>query len=284
MALRLKMLCGAQGVASDRGADDDMNLQWEVWADTALERASEQYFPNCLNHLRQNVPGFYVQTPTGSTEQQILYRGKISWREDDDTKRFIFDVNYKTAEIAESIYRWNFDTQGGTVKIYTSRATARFGVGAPDFNGSIDVNDENEPEGVEIVLPALKLSIRKRWNRNSTLFGPTTFIDYIKSLTAFTGRVTSVPWQTFAAGELLFLGATGEYVPWKDNEIEYHFAASANIASYAIGPITGISKKGHDYVWVKYEHNTAGGSRVRRPKWAYVERVYDEFAPTLLGL
>lgn len=284
MALRLKMLCGATGVASDRGADDDMNLQWEVWADTAMERASEQYFPNCLNHLRQNVPGFYVQTPTGSTEQQILYRGKISWREDDDTKRFIFDVNYKTAEIAESIYRWNFDTQGGTVKIYTSRATARFPNTAPDFNGSIDVNDENEPEGVEIVLPALKLSIRKRWNRNSTLFGSSTFIDYIKSLTAYTGRVTSVPWQTFAAGELLFLGATGEYVPWKDNEIEYHFAASANIASYAIGPITGIAKKGHDYVWVKYEHNVASGSRVRRPKWAYVERVYDEFAPTLLGL
>lgn len=284
MAFRIKMLCGATGSATDRGAEDEMNLSYEVWANTSVERNDEQYFPNCLNYLRTNAPGFYVQTPSASSDVQTLYRGKISWREDDDTKRFIFDVNYRTAEISESIYRWSFDTQGGTVKVFTSRATSRFPAGAPDHQGSIDVNDENEAQGVEIILPALKLSVRKRWNKNSTLFGPTSFIDYMKAMAAYTGRTNSVPWQTFGAGELLFLGASGEYVPYKDNEVEYHFAASQNIASYAIGAISGIAKKGHDYVWVKYEHNVVSGSRVRRPKWAYVERVYDEFAPTLLGL
>lgn len=285
MARKLYQLCGATGNDSDTGRDSEINLTYEVWDTDPVEQEKDNYFANLLAHLRTNTPTVLTQDPDGySGPVQELFRGPIRWREDDDTKRFIFDVQYRVAEVGESLKRWSFDTQGGTVKIYTSRATARYPGSAPDHSGSIDVNDENEVQGVDVTLPALKLSVRKRWLKNDTTYGPTSYMAYIKDLARYTGRTNSATWETYTAGELLFLGATGEFMLGKDNEIEYHFAASENVASYTIGSIAGIAKKGHDYVWVKFEHALSGTSRIRRPKWAYVERVYDEFNFTSLGI
>jgi hypothetical protein len=285
MTIRLKHLCGATGNDSDTGRDSEINLTYELWDTDPVEVANDNYFANLMAYLRTHTPSFLTQDPDGYTGPvQTLYRGPIRWREDDDTGRFIFDVQYKVDEVGEALKRWSFDTQGGTVKIYTSRATARYPGSAPDHSGSIDVNDENEVQGVDVTLPALKLSVRKRFLKTDTTYGPTSYMAYIKDLAKYTGQTNSDTWETYAAGELLFLGATGEFMLGKDNEIEYHFAASQNIASYSIGSITGIAKKGHDYVWVKFEHALSGSNRIRRPKWAYVERVYSEFDFDLLGI
>lgn len=284
MAMRMKPICGVSGVTSDRGDNDSARITYDVWDPILANRKLATYFADCLAHVRTNAPMWIDNTQPGDLFPQTLYRGPMTWREDEDTGHILVDVEYKMREISDSTYRWTFDTQGGTVKIFTSRNTTRYGSGAPDHQGSIDVNDQNEPQGVDIVLPALKFSIAKRWAKNSSLYGPTSYITYMKALAGYTGMVCSTAWQTFPAGELLFLGASGQYVPYKDNEIEYHFAHSPNMASYNIGPITGVAKEGHDYVWIKFEHALSGTTRIRRPKWAYVERVYDRFAPTLLGI
>ena len=290
MAFKVKALNGASGTETSIGFDSVQQLQYEAWGTTPEELADNQYLANMLQAVRAFAPGTLNQLPTGSTDRpNTLTRGAIKWNEDEESglkRHFLFDVEYKAAslpEAGEALLRWSFDTQGGTVKIFTSQATAKFPSGAPSFNNCIDVNDDAEVQGVEVVIPALKLSCRKRWLKENALYKWDTFQAYIRSLTAVTGSTNSATWQGYTQGELLFLGATGEFQDGKDNEIEYHFAASANVGAYNIGSIALSGKKGHDYVWVRYEHALDAGQLVRKPKWAYVERVYSEsaFASTL---
>ncbi len=283
MTFKVKEINGASGTETPIGFDSSMKLQYEAWGTTPGELADNQYLANLLQAVRAYSPTELNQLPTGSTGRpNQLRRGAISWNEDEDSglkRHFIFDVEYKAASLpeeGESLMQWSFDTQGGNVKIFTSQATTRYGTGAPNFNNCIDVNDDAEVQGVEIVIPALKLSARKRWVKDNALYKWDTFQTYIRSLTSVTGSTNSAVWQGYAIGELLFLGATGAFQDGKDNEIEYHFAASANVASYSIGTIAGIAKKGHDYVWVRYEHALDSSQLVRKPKWAYVERVYGQ--------
>ena len=284
MAFRVKEINGASGTETDIGFDSAMKLQYEAWGTEPSELADNQYLANLLAAVRAYAPTELNQLPTGSTARpNRLRRGAINWQEDEDSglkRHFLFDVEYKAASLpkeSESLMRWSFDTQGGTVKIFTSQATTKFPSGAPSFNNCIDVNDDAEVQGVEIVIPALKLSARKNWKRDNALYKWDTFQAYIRALTAVTGTTNTATWQGYAQGELLFLGASGEFQDGKDNEIEYHFAASANVASYNIGSIAlTTGKRGHDYVWVRYEHALDASQLVRKPKWAYVERVYGE--------
>lgn len=292
MAFKVKDINGASGTETEIGFDSSLKLSYEAWGTTLLERNDNQYLANLLNAVRAYSPLTLNQLPTGSTDRpNILRRGAISWNEDEDSglkRRFLFDVEYRAASLpeeSEALLRWSFDTQGGTVKVFTSQATARFPAGAPSFNSCIDVNDDGEVQGVEIVIPALKLSARKRWLRSNALYKHDTFQAYIRSLASVTGTTNNATWQGYSAGELLFLGATGEFQDGKDNEIEYHFAASANVGAYSIGTIALSGKRGHDYVWVRYEHAIDSSQLVRKPKWAYVERVYGESAfSTVLGI
>ncbi|MBL8747065.1 MAG: hypothetical protein JNK58_12015, partial [Phycisphaerae bacterium] len=102
-------------------------------------------------------------------------------------------------------------------------------------------------------------------------------------LFALTGKVNSDPFREFQAGEVLFLGASGskrEASGGEDWEITFRFAASPNRTGIVVGPITGISKKGWEYLWVRYEdaEDAAAQAIVKRPVGAYVERVYSEGA------
>ena len=60
-----------------------------------------------------------------------------------------------------------------------------------------------------------------------------------------------------------------------DWEITYRFAASPNVTGLAVGPITGIAKKGWEYLWVRYADAEDEHVLVKRPIAAYVEQVYE---------
>lgn len=80
-----------------------------------------------------------------------------------------------------------------------------------------------------------------------------------------------------AAGECLFLGAAGSKRGDEDWEITFRFAGSPNVTGLSVGPITGISKKGWEYLWVRYADVEDDNAKalVKRPVAAYVEQVYD---------
>lgn len=185
-------------------------------------------------------------------------------------------VNYKIRnQSAET-----FDTTGGTVHVTQSYGTNRFGTLAPDFQGAIGVSDDRV-DGVDITIPVYKFS--------ETHFIPRIFVNtsYRNTLFQMTGKVNNATFKSFAAGEVLFLGSTGQRRGREDFEITYNFAASPNIASIVFTPsITVLNKQGWDYMWLYYDDQVDSVAHriVRRPRGAYVERVYERADFSLLGL
>jgi len=98
--------------------------------------------------------------------------------------------------------------------------------------------------------------------------------------------VNSAGFKGFAAGECLFLGAAGSKRGSGDWEITYRFAASPNVTNLTIGDITGINKKGWEYLWVRYSdsEDAVAKALVKKPVAVYIEQVYPYGDLGLLGI
>jgi hypothetical protein len=170
---------------------------------------------------------------------------------------------------------FSFDTGGGTAHITQSLATTATypnptqWLVAPDFKGAIGATADGV-EGTDVVVPVYQFS--------ETHYLPATFVTPAYKATVFwlTGKVSSQSFKGFNAGEVLFLGAAGSMRGGGDWEITYRFAASANVTGLTVGPITGINKKGWEYLWVRYidAEDSAAKALVKIPAAAYVEQVY----------
>jgi hypothetical protein len=101
---------------------------------------------------------------------------------------------------------------------------------------------------------------------------------------SLTGKTNNASFATFAEGELLFLGADFSAASGGEVSITYKFVASPNRTGLTVGPITGIAKKGHEYLWVLYRPNQSGNFLVKVPVAVYVHKVYESGDFTLLGI
>lgn len=166
----------------------------------------------------------------------------------------------------------DFDTSGGTLRITNSLSTIskyqRPGAAAaPDMGGAIGVKGD-DVEGAEIIIPALKISV------NFTHPAGIITLAQIKNLARWTGRTNSTPFLTFAAGEVLFLGATGKEGTDSETSVGYQFAMSENSTGQTIGDIVNVAKKGWEYAWIGYEDHDDDALPAKRPRWVYIEQVY----------
>jgi len=167
---------------------------------------------------------------------------------------------------------FSFDTGGGTAHISQSLETVnRYSARGepPDFGGAIGVT-EDAIEGTDIVVPVFQF--------NQTAYFALEAVDwtYRKKVFELTGCVNQFPFATFAAGEVLFLGAAGSLRARELWELNFKFAASPNFDDLVIGSMTGIEKDGWDYLWVRYgmTKDEAAGAIVRSPSSVHIERVY----------
>jgi len=181
---------------------------------------------------------------------------------------------------------FSFDTGGGTQHITHSRGTvgicAAPGITAPNFQGAIGVTD-NGVEGVDITVPVYHFS------ETHYLADSVVTPAYKGTLFALTGRVNNASFKGLASGEALFLGAAGSKRgtdPEDDWEITFRFAGSPNVTGLTIGPITGVDKKGWEYLWVRYDEVEDENAKVlvQRPIAAYVEQVYEYGNFAALGI
>jgi hypothetical protein len=168
---------------------------------------------------------------------------------------------------------FSFDTGGGTQHITQGLATvnayAPAGQTPPDFEGAIGVTGDSV-EGIDITVPV--------YNFTETHYIPVAAVTpaYKAVLFALTGSVNNAVFRGFAAGEVLFLGASGSQRGQDDWEITFRFAASPNVTGLVVGSITSIDKRGWDYLWVRYAdmEDTTAKALVKRPVAVYVEQVY----------
>jgi len=179
---------------------------------------------------------------------------------------------------------FQFDTGGGTQHITQSFDTTRFSPtkdpdDIPDHKGAIGVTDDGV-DGVDIITP--------QYNFSETHFLDVVLVTQVYKLIMFnlTGRVNDDDFKGFAAGECLFLGATGSRRSKDDWSIQYKFSAVPNVTDLEFAGIKDIEKKGHDYIWFPYEEEEDETANRLRKKaiGAYVEKVYQDGDFELLGL
>lgn len=206
----------------------------------------------------------FAYTPVGFNEWHVTVKY-------DRLKRLLVD---------ETEYEFDIGLQNQ--KVYQSLGTTSYAVSgtAPDFQGAINVQD-GRIEGVDVGFPVYQFSITKIHDAADINEAWRT------AVRGLVGKKNSGAIGTeFAAGELLFLGARGRNRSEDEFQVTYSFAASANISGLTVGSITGIAKKGWDFIWFVYAEvdDTTAGRVVKRPRYAYVEKVIEDGDLSDLGL
>lgn len=185
----------------------------------------------------------------------------------------------------------SFDTTGGTQHITQACSVGsggtldfekRYPSSATNMSGAIGV-DSNGVNGVDIVMPQLQ------WQESYDVPNAYVTATYVRGVAGITGTTNNAAFRGFEAGEVLFLGCSGSQ-EWDDQKgkgpwsLSYRFVASKNVTGQTIGSISGIEKKGHEYLWVRYEDSVSGSSLIKQPKAVYVSKVYKDSDFSQLGL
>lgn len=193
-----------------------------------------------------------------------------------------FDTTGGTQHITQALENVTVLTSETGATTITSAGETKFPSSAPSMNGAIGV-DDSSVNGVDVVVPALS------WTETYDV--PHSYITaaYIKGVAGLTGSVNKNGFRTFAAGEVLFMGCSGQQEwdeqrgngPWT---LSFKFVASPNVTGQKIGDITGVAKQGHEYLWVRYEDAVSSNQLVKKPKAVYVNKVYREGDFSGLGI
>lgn len=161
----------------------------------------------------------------------------------------------------------------------------------PNYSGAINVSGDRV-NGVDITVPT--------FNFTETWLVPAWYLlrgrkheqepakdeeldsgasePYAVVLHDMTGKVNEDEWRIFKPGEVLFLGARYDasrgqtMVP-----VTFSFSARKNAPKdkLYVGDIKIDEKEGWDYLWIVYESDSNEGTIVKRPAYAYVDRVYE---------
>lgn len=178
---------------------------------------------------------------------------------------------------------FSFDTSGGSVHITQALEEVAVyvpsGATAPNFKGAIGVTPDSVA-GTDITVPVYAFS--ETHYLDDALVTPA----YKATLFALTGRTNNATFKGFQAGEVLFLGARGSKRGEEDWEVYFGFAASQNVTGLTVGDITGIAKKGWEYLWVRYEdsEDTAAKTLIKKPVAVVIDRVYESGNMAGLGI
>jgi hypothetical protein len=157
---------------------------------------------------------------------------------------------------------------------------------APDSEGAINVSG-GRVGGIDVNVPSFSWTetwLVPAWylvngkepaaSDKATAGNPAPTIPYGIRLTNMGGSVNKMPFRSFEAGEVMFLGAkfdtnrSSTLVP-----VSYAFTATANRTNFKIGNVTVAKKDGQDYMWIQYADASTGSSAVKRARYVYVDQV-----------
>lgn len=186
------------------------------------------------------------------------------------------DINLEDQQVGGSDFQ--FDTTGQSQHQDQSLGTTRFpATGVPAANDLIgDTGDF--VEGVDIIVPTYSFSETHRIS--DLLITPA----YKAILFALTGRTNDAVFKGFEINEVLFLGASGSKRGKDDWSISYRFAATPNVTGKTIGPISGINKKGWEYLTVRTRQKPLNDHMILDIQWVDVHELYPEGDFSLMGI
>lgn len=196
--------------------------------------------------------------------------------------KYVNESNKKSQEPPEpGTWHFNFDTTGGSHKITQALETVWKGERsmsnpAPDLQGAIGW-DGKKVNGADVPVAKLEFSI-------TAYYAPTAVTTtFMRNLARRTPRTNSDTFLGFDPGELLYVGSSGSGdIPTRNGQrvkpiaITHKYWASENLTDLAVGEITVATKKGWDYLDVRYEMVEESGKLFPVPVHAFVHRIFEE--------
>lgn len=165
-----------------------------------------------------------------------------------------------------------WDTTGHTEHITQSLQQAGYPEGsAPNFDGAINVSGTSV-NGIDVVRPNLRYS--ETWILPASLAMSSA---YIEAVYTRTGTVNLNSFRSFKPGEALFMGGRGQ---WSGDQpyvtVTFDFECRPNGNWYSQGLGFQVPKEGWQYVWCLYETAASQSRLVQRPKFVYLETIYEK--------
>lgn len=209
-------------------------------------------------------------TPTGGGhwEVEVNYKFQEDQEENQDQQRgglpdFNFEISANTIHITQAINHVSSKAAPGSV--------------VENHFGAIGWDGESV-QGTDIYVPTFS------FGESHVLPVEQVTFAYVRQLFRLTAKVNNSTFRGFDAGEVLFLGASGQFNGEDAWSLSFKFVASENVTNLTIGDITGIDKKGWEYLWVEYKDSTSGKRLTKVPRQANVEQVYRTADFSLLGI
>ena len=210
--------------------------------------------------------------------------------ETDLVKQNIFHATVTYSHIDPDSFITTFDTTGGsqhiTQSFFTRKYPAEGAWEAPHMQGAIGY-DGQRVNGTDIVIAVYNFT-EQHW-----LTKADCDTEYRMKLALLTSGVNDAPFRGFAAGEVHFLGVSGNIAindsadddPLDPDEgpeqwnLTFQFAASpnrliANGNALTVGTIENVEKFGWEYLWVLYGDDVSLDRLIQRPVGVYCERLY----------
>lgn len=256
-----------RALSGDLTEDEDnpnAEFQWMLEDDAGADFEPHEAAAALLSSAPSSYSGLtLLRYAVKPTETKKLYFGSTEYgkrkKREIDTFEFDFEIGVRTEKRTQSI----------ATTSYTASGTA------PAFQNAIGVQGDRI-EGVDINVPTYAFSYTAYKDLSSV---NATFKNNLYNCAAKVNSASfTVDGQAFAAGELLFLGATGSLRRSDQWQITYRFEASKNVSGLTIAGITGISKKGWEFLETLYQDvidTVSGNFVVKRPKAVYVHQVYE---------
>ena len=184
---------------------------------------------------------------------------------------------------------WSFEISKQSLHITHSVAHVESYVAsgtAPDHKGAIGVRSDGNGQsvdGCDVSVPVF--TWQEVHNVPAALVASYAWLQIMEGLVA---TINNAAFRIWGEGELLLLGVAGQHAKLaeKNVPITFRFASSKTKTGMTIGDITGVTKQGHDYLWVEYEQaeDATAIALTSRPKAVHVERVYDYGNFSQLGI
>lgn len=160
----------------------------------------------------------------------------------------------------------------------TMSRTKRGGGVARNFKGAIGVDKDLKIEGCD-TPPDPSFT----WKRTVSCAVITQ--KYLNTLALVAGKPNDASFYGWDIGEVLFMGADGQYAEGQGWSVTYTFGVEKNETNITIcDGLVVPAKKGFEYLWVLYEDIIDGGFSVTVPAAAYVEQVLPYASFGLLGI
>jgi len=177
---------------------------------------------------------------------------------------------------------FHFDTGGGSHHITHSISHTAYGPNggaAPDCKGAIGW-DGDRVAGIDVSVPSYSFS------ETHYLSVDVVTEAYRMTVADMTARTNAAAFRGHAAGEILFCGAAGSQRGEEDWAVTFKFAFSPNKTNIEVSDITVASKKGWEYLDIRYRpaDDQAAQAMIPDPIGAYVHKVYYDGDFSQLGL